>query len=79
MKDRLFLIAILLIGGAALYFGLARPNVTKVPRRIRTSVEDLKPVFQPIELPPLVIPPIPAIEPPSAKDLFRLPEPTGKK
>ncbi len=62
MKDRLFLLAMLLVGGTALYFGLVQPQVTKVPQRLRESVEDLKPVIPPLEPPALVIPQIPVIE-----------------
>ncbi|MDP3070638.1 MAG: hypothetical protein Q8N18_10130 [Opitutaceae bacterium] len=62
MKDRLFLLAMLLVAGAALYIGLVQPNLSKVPPHIREAVDDLKPVIPPLEPPTLVIPTIPAIE-----------------
>ncbi|MBL9200336.1 MAG: hypothetical protein JNL39_07500 [Opitutaceae bacterium] len=79
MKDRLFLVAMLLVVGAALYFGLARPNVTRVPKRVRAPVEDLKPVFPPIELPAIALPEIPAIALPPAKDVIPVFNPPPKK
>jgi hypothetical protein len=70
MKDRLFLVAMLLVVGAALYFGLARPNVSRVPKRVRDPVADLKPVIPPVELPPITIPEIPAIALPPPRDVI---------
>ncbi|MBL9187645.1 MAG: hypothetical protein JNK23_09220 [Opitutaceae bacterium] len=62
MKDRLFLLAMLLVAGTALYCGLVQPRVSKIPPHIREAVDDLKPVIPPLALPTLVIPEIPAIE-----------------
>ena len=65
MKTRLLWIAILSVGGTALYFGLAQPNVSTIPQRVRTQVPDLKPEMPPPpELPPLEIPPMPVLTPP---------------
>jgi hypothetical protein len=70
MKDRLFLLAILLIGGAALYFGLSQPNVSRVPKRVRDPAADLKPAIPPLEPPVIAIPAIPLIELPPPKDVI---------
>ena len=65
LKDRLMLIVILTLGGTALYFGLAQPPVSKIPKRIRSQIPDLRPAMPPPpELPALEIPPLPALVPP---------------
>jgi hypothetical protein len=74
MKDRLFLLALLIVGGTALYFGLVPRRVSKVPPHIRAAVEDLKPVIPPLEMPAPVMPEIPAIQLPAI-----LPAPAEKK
>ncbi len=61
LKDRLYLIALLLVGGAALYFGLVHPRASRVPPRILEAVADLKPAIPPLAPPPLVVPEIPAV------------------
>jgi len=67
MKTRLLWALILSVGVAALYFGIARPHVSTIPKEILEPMADLKPpALPPIELPPLVIPDLPAISPPSA-------------
>jgi hypothetical protein len=79
MKDRLFLLAILLIGGAALYFGLSQPNVSRVPKRVRDPAADLKPAIPPLEPPAIAIPPIPRIELPPAKDVIPVFDPAPRR
>lgn len=65
MKTRLLLIALLAVAGAAIYFGVTQPHVSKIPPRVRGQLPDLKPVMPPPpELPPLIVPEIPALSPP---------------
>ena len=65
LKDRLILIVILAVAGAALYFALVQPPVSKIPKRIRSQIPDLRPAMPPPpELPPLEIPALPALVPP---------------
>lgn len=68
MQSRLLLIAIVALGLTALYFGLARPHVTTIPKSIRDPMAEMKPPMPPLpELPPLKIPPLPTFEPPVLK------------
>jgi hypothetical protein len=72
MKTRLLWIAILAIGITALYFGIARPQVSSIPEELRKPIADLKPVLPPpIDLPVLVIPPTPTITPPPLRPVSR--------
>ena len=65
MKSRLLLVALLVLVGAALYFGLSQPHVSKIPQRVRGQLPDLKPIIPPPpELPPMIVPEIPALTPP---------------
>ena len=65
LKDRIMLIVILALGGTALYFGFAQPPVSKIPKRIRSQIPDLRPVMPPPpELPALEIPALPVLTPP---------------
>ncbi len=65
MKSRLLLVALLALVGVALYFGIAQPNVSKIPQRVRSQLPDLKPIMPPpLELPPMIVPEIPAVSPP---------------
>lgn len=69
MKDRLLLIAILLIGAAAFYLGFSRPHVSTIPRRVRAQLPEIKPPMP--ALPDLALPPLemPALLPPTLPDL----------
>lgn len=70
MKSRLLWLAILLVGGAALYFGIARPPVTTIPENVREPMADLKPEIAPtIALPEVKVPDLPAIAPPALPPL----------
>lgn len=72
MKTRLLWIAILAIGITALYFGIARPQVSSIPDELRKPLADLKPAPPPpIEAPALVIPPTPTITPPPLRPVSR--------
>jgi hypothetical protein len=65
MKSRLLWIAILAVGLSALYFGIARPQVTAIPKTLSEPLADLKPPGPPPLAPPsLEIPTMPAIRPP---------------
>jgi hypothetical protein len=65
MKNRLLWALILSVGITALYFGIARPHVSSIPKEMLDPMAELKPpALPPIELPALVIPEIPAIKPP---------------
>ena len=44
MKSRLLFVALLVLVGAALYFGLSQPHVSKIPQRVRGQLPDLKPI-----------------------------------
>lgn len=73
MKNRLLWIAIVAVGLAALYFGIARPEVSTVPRKLRETVSDLKPAVPPPLAPPeLIIPPTPVLTPPLLKPTLRI-------
>ena len=73
MKTRLLWIAIAAVGLAALYFGIARPHVSGIPREIRDTMADLTPPTPPpIEPPALVIPPTPTITLPPLKSQMHL-------
>lgn len=62
MKNRILWALILSVGITALYFGIARPHVSTIPKEILDPMADLKPpALPPIELPALVIPELPAI------------------
>jgi len=61
MKTRLLWTLILSVGGAALYFGIARPEVTTIPQDLRETIDDLKPPLPPLEPPALVMPELPAL------------------
>ena len=72
MKSRLLWIAIIVVAGTALYFGLAQPNVSTIPQRVRAQVPELKPEMPPPpELPTLEIPPMPVLTPPMLPPLER--------
>ena len=72
MKTRLLWIAIAVVGLAALYFGIARPPVSTVPRNLRDSMTDLRPPLVPsLEPPALVIPPTPTVKLPPLKSAVR--------
>ncbi len=67
MKSRLLVVTLLVLVGAALYFGVAQPHVSKIPRRVRSQLPDLKPIIPPppqLPLPAMDIPPMPAVTPP---------------
>jgi hypothetical protein len=55
MKTRLLWTLILSVGSTALYFGLVRPDVSTVPKRIRDFVDRDPATQPPIQLPPLVV------------------------
>ena len=62
MKTRLLWILILSVGCTALYFGIARPEVTSIAQDLRDTMDDLKPLpLPPLEPPQLVIPETPAL------------------
>ncbi len=66
MKTRLLLLALLAVVGAAIYFSVTQRHVSKIPQRVRGQLPDLKPVMPPPpELPPLMVPEIPALSPPA--------------
>ena len=72
MKTRLLWTLILSVGMAALYCGIVRPQVSSIPKEIRSPLADLKPAAPPpLELPPLVIPEIPALIPPLIRPMPR--------
>ena len=78
MKTRLLWALILSVGAAALYFGIARPQVSSIPKEIRDPMADLKPAAPPpLEAPPLVIPEIPAMLPPLLRPITRI-EPVAR-
>ena len=61
MKTRLLWTLILATAAPALYFGITRPHVSSIPTNLRESIDDLKPVVPPIELPALAIPELPTL------------------
>ena len=72
MKTRLLWTLILAVAAPALYFGIARPQVSSIPRNVRERIDDLKPAAPPAleppalvipELPAFTIPPLPSIRP----------------
>jgi hypothetical protein len=64
MKNRLLWALILSVGITALYFGIARPHVSSIPKEVLDPMAELKPpALPPIELPTLVIPEIPTMTP----------------
>lgn len=66
MKSRLLLLAIVAVGAAALYFGLAQPHVSTIPKEVRDPLAELRPAPPPpIEPPAIVIPPLPTVTLPS--------------
>jgi len=70
LPSRLLLAAIVALGITAIYFGIARPHVSHIPKHISDPMEEMKPSLPPgPELPLLQVPPIPTIEPPPLKDL----------
>ena len=72
MKSRLLVLALLIVAGAALYFGLAQPHVSKIPQRVRAQLPDIKPPLPPPPaLPPLEIPPMPTLTPPMLPPMER--------
>lgn len=74
MKTRLLLLALLAVVGAAIYFGVKQPHVSKIPQRVRGQLPDLKPARPPpLELPPLVVPEIPALSPPALPPVEKKP------
>jgi hypothetical protein len=65
LPSQLLLVAIIALGLTALYFGIVRPNVSSIPKSISDPMADIKPPLPPApELPPLVVPDIPALAPP---------------
>ena len=68
LKTRLLWIAIIALALPALYFGIARPHVSSIPKHVSEPMEEMKPPMPPpIEMPALEIPPIPTVEPPVLK------------
>jgi hypothetical protein len=55
MKTRVLWALILTVGSAALYFGIVRPVVPAIPKRIRDFLERDPATQPPIKLPPLVV------------------------
>lgn len=55
MKTRLLWVLILVVGGAALFFGLLRPDVPTDPKWIRDYREQDPATRPPVELPPMVV------------------------
>ena len=81
MKNRLLWALILSVGIAALYFGIARPHVSTIPKELLEPMAELKPpALPPIELPALVIPELPTLTlpavsaPPRTDPVPRVPE-----
>ncbi|MEO6245544.1 MAG: hypothetical protein ABIQ12_08915 [Opitutaceae bacterium] len=74
MKSRLLVLALVLVAGVAIYFGVAQPHVSKLPQRVREQVPDLKPVMPALpELPPLAMPAMPVLSPPVLPSIERKP------
>jgi hypothetical protein len=70
--NRLLWTLILSVGGAALYFGIARPHVSTIPSEIRDPLDDLKPLAPPpLEPPVLVMPEMPALTLPTFRPAVR--------
>ena len=68
MKTRLLWALILSVGITALYFGIARPHISTIPKEILDPMADLKPPAPPpIEPPTLVIPEIPTLTLPAVR------------
>ena len=55
MKSRLLWMFILTVGSTALYFGIARPEVSTTPRRIQDYLDVDPATRPPVELPPFVV------------------------
>ena len=62
-------LAILALAAAALYAGLVRRPVTKLPQSITEAMADVRPPLPPPLPPPtLVLPELPALTPPALPD-----------
>jgi hypothetical protein len=55
MKTRLLWTLILLVGNAALYFGVVRPEVSTTPKRVQDFVAQDPATRPPIQLPPMIV------------------------
>jgi hypothetical protein len=69
MKTRLLWTLIFATAAPALYFGITRPHVSSIPDNLRESIDELKPVVPPIELPALAIPELPVLTIPTLPPL----------
>jgi hypothetical protein len=69
-QSRLLWTAILAIGLTALYCGIARPQVSAIPKRISDPLAEIRPTMPPPpEIPALEIPASPALVPPPLPSL----------